>query len=409
MREELGAPAAVPWTGDVEPRSDNTQSTSSTMDTWTVGIQQHQLQQEEPAQEQEQPQTQRQTPVSDFSSLYSPHRAVSSSQLYPAFVPATAPSTEAMRAYPTVSQAQTTAEPSTVVQAAAAQTAARREAMVNTRTDLSMGSAVAAVQRESAVATTSSGESSTEVVEELLSENEKLRLIIEDMKEELARVSAQNQAGNGVEAATSPESASAIVPAEAPAAAAPAGPAPQTRTLASAMAQYPGAQAEANRRRNEQRQGSLQQEVQQQIQQQVYTQQQQEQLGRGVFVHFKCENCPQWLKVPGHAQLVYCPTCRCPPFFTNVSLNLFCRQHVDAAFSIPVTQSISALSREESVVSRDQPISYHGFNQHIRTASTLVKEALLLTFSRFQGRTHIVPPQKKKMSLPGDRTRIIST
>lgn len=51
------------------------------MDTWTVGIQQHQLQQEEPAQEQEQPQTQRQTPVSDFSSLYSPHRAVS--KLFP--------------------------------------------------------------------------------------------------------------------------------------------------------------------------------------------------------------------------------------------------------------------------------------------------------------------------------------
>lgn len=48
-----------------------------------------------------------------------------------------------------------------------------------------MGSAVAAVQRESAVATTSSSESSTEVVEELLSENEKLRLIIEDMKEEV--------------------------------------------------------------------------------------------------------------------------------------------------------------------------------------------------------------------------------
>lgn len=84
-----------------------------------------------------------------------------------------------------MSPSRATAEPPAVVPAAAAQAAASREATANTRADLSTGSTVAAVQRESAVATASSSESSAEVVEELLSENERLRLIIEDMKEEV--------------------------------------------------------------------------------------------------------------------------------------------------------------------------------------------------------------------------------
>lgn len=67
------------------------------------------------------------------------------------------------------------------------------------------------------------------------------------------------------------------------------------------------------RRRNEQRrQAERLEDLPLQIQQQQYMQQQQQQMARGRSeIQFKCENCPQWLRVPGNAQLVYCPTCRC--------------------------------------------------------------------------------------------------
>lgn len=66
----------------------------------------------------------------------------------------------------------------------------------------------------------------------------------------------------------------------------------------------------SRRQREHQQQQSRQGQQQQQDQTQAQTQAQTfENLRPGMFVHFKCDNCPQWLKVPGHAQLVYCPLC----------------------------------------------------------------------------------------------------
>lgn len=81
-----------------------------------------------------------------------------------------------MRTNSVPAQGRAAAAPSETVQAASAQVAERRETVANRTVDLSTGSAAV-----------SADESSAEVVEELLSENEKLRLIIQDLKEEVRR------------------------------------------------------------------------------------------------------------------------------------------------------------------------------------------------------------------------------
>lgn len=91
-----------------------------------------------------------------------------------------------MRTDSVAEQARAAAAPSAIVQAASAQAVARREAVAYRGIDLLTGNAPA-VEQGSATAAVAADESSTEVVEELLSENEKLRLIIQDMKEEVGR------------------------------------------------------------------------------------------------------------------------------------------------------------------------------------------------------------------------------
>ncbi|CAN0148863.1 unnamed protein product, partial [Ascophyllum nodosum] len=222
--------------------------------------------------------------VSDFSNLYlpAPERATSSGQLYPALIP-TAPSSEAAGA-PAASQERlsTTMPPS-----AATLDADRATSGVATAAAALSAMIAAGERRGGAVARAAAGESSIDVVEELLSENERLRFIIEDMSdEESVRESDALVVPTRTAAAASSQSQRSGA----------------SSAPVSAMTQllgYPGAAAEASRRDFE-----LSNQANQQQQQQ-----QQQTLRRGIFVHFKCENCPQWLKVPGHAQLVFCPTC----------------------------------------------------------------------------------------------------
>ncbi|CAM9819582.1 unnamed protein product [Ectocarpus sp. 12 AP-2014] len=248
------------------------------------------------------------TRVSDFSSLYSaaPHREECTSQLYPILAPS-APSSDTMRiplpppavptAAPTAVRAPSAAIGAAVRDdgaAAAAAVAAAAEAAEAEASSLTASTAMAARERSQDVS------SSGEVVEELLSENERLRAIIQEMSDELERVSGQARGG-------STAAAGATQGGQSSAARAATSATPAERLFG----RYPGAQAEAARRRREQ--ASQQQQGQQQdggarpqtqVQPQV-----QAAVGAGTFVHFKCENCPQWLKVPVHAQLVYCPTC----------------------------------------------------------------------------------------------------
>eukprot|EP00752_Nemacystus_decipiens_P003213 g2974.t1 len=240
-------------------------------------------QEQEQEQEQEHQQQQQAARVSDFSSLYSatPHIGESVGPLYPALVPS-APSSEAMR-IPQPYSASASAAPAAAASSATVPMAA-------------------ASGVEAARGTGAEVVSSGEVVEELLAENERLRLIITEMSEELDRASVRNGGGATASAAGARQGQSQAQRAEDTASVTPA-----QRLLG----RYPGAQAEAARRQREREQQQQQsQGRQQQGQTQPQTQPQTLASVRpGQFVHFKCENCPQWLKVPGHAQLVYCPLC----------------------------------------------------------------------------------------------------
>ncbi|CBJ30226.1 expressed unknown protein [Ectocarpus siliculosus] len=253
------------------------------------------------------------TRVSDFSSLYSaaPHREESTGQLYPVLAPS-APFSDTMRipmpppavptAAPTAARAPSAAFGAAVrddgAAAAAAAVAAAAEAAEAEASSLTTITATAARERSQDVS------SSGEVVEELLSENERLRAIIQEMSDELERGSVPAIGGSTAAAGATQGRQSSAARAAARAATS----ATPTERL---LGRYPGAQAEAARRRREQasqqQQGHRQDggaRPQTQVQPQV-----QAAVGAGTFVHFKCENCPQWLKVPVHAQLVYCPTC----------------------------------------------------------------------------------------------------
>eukprot|EP00903_Cladosiphon_okamuranus_P015008 g13887.t1 len=247
-----------------------------------------QQEEEQEQREREQQQQQQTTRVSDLSSLYTatPHRGESVGQLYPALVPS-APSSEAMRI------PQPHAAPASAAPAAAAAAVSSATVPVPAA---SAGLEAVRVAREK-------GEelgSSSEVVDELLSENERLRIIIQEMSEELDRASVR--AGGGATAAAAgarqaPSQAQRVATTSAT---------PAQRLLG----RYPGAQAEAARRQREREQQQQPQSQQQQGQTETEPQRQTlENLRPGQFVHFKCDNCPQWLKVPGHAQLVYCPSC----------------------------------------------------------------------------------------------------
>ncbi|CAM9763994.1 unnamed protein product [Laminaria digitata] len=149
------------------------------------------------------------------------------------------------------------------------------------------------------------GEAPVQVVEELLSENERLRLIIQDMSEEAVVREVPAVANDA--AAQSQSRAPASRTEESGA----------SSGISTALVnRYPGAQAEAARRLRE---AGGQQSGQQNQQQQEEQGNQEQTLRRGIFVHFKCDNCPQWLKVPGHAQLVYCPTCSHTSQMTSTS------------------------------------------------------------------------------------------
>ncbi|CAM9879680.1 unnamed protein product [Pylaiella littoralis] len=270
---------------------------------------------QEEQQEQEQEQVRGARGVSDFSSLYvaAPHRAglqktnrshsfvpqmsrqESTGQLYPALVPS-APPVDVTRAL----------EP----HAAAASAAAAVAAEATVATAISTSSSSRPVDAEAARGATEIA-TSEDVVEELLSENERLRLIIQDMSDELDRVSVQGRGG----ALSAASAVSTAMQARGAAATRSVSVATVSATRAQRLlGRYPGAQAEALRRQREQgEQKEQEQEQEQPQQQQEHRTQPQAQtsqtLGPGMSVHFKCENCPQWLKVPGQAQLVYCPLC----------------------------------------------------------------------------------------------------
>eukprot|EP00904_Undaria_pinnatifida_P004050 jgi/Undpi1/13646/HiC_scaffold_9.g03300.m1 len=273
--------------------------------------------------EQQQQQQQQATRVSDYSSLYSPptNLAVSSSRqnLYPALVP-TAPSADVARTNSRGAWAQSATgqvvERGAANQASGGNSTAEVDPAVASRKQ--GGSVAAAEARErggaaagaaAAAVAAKVGNAPVQVVEELLSENERLRLIIQDMSEELDRVTFQ--LNEGAEAVVREESGATGEATQTLAQALARDPASRTTASAasasasSALTRYPGAEAEARRR---QREAGGQQSDQQQEEQEQGTDQEQV-LRRGIFVHFKCDNCPQWLKVPGHAQLVYCPTC----------------------------------------------------------------------------------------------------
>ncbi|CAM9574700.1 unnamed protein product [Ectocarpus sp. 12 AP-2014] len=236
------------------------------------------------------------TRVSDFSSLYSaaPHREESTGQLYPILAPS-APSSDTMR-IPLPPPAVPRAAPTAARAPSAAFGAAVRDDGAAAAAAVAAAAEAGTAARERSQDVSSSGE----VVEELLSENERLRAIIQEMSDELERVSGQARGGSTAAAGAMQGGQSSATRA--------ATSATPTERL---FGRYPGAQAEAARRRREQasqqQQGQRQDggaRPQPQVQPQV-----QAAVGAGTFVHFKCENCPQWLKVPLHAQLVYCPTC----------------------------------------------------------------------------------------------------
>ncbi|CAM9175098.1 unnamed protein product [Discosporangium mesarthrocarpum] len=182
----------------------------------------------------------------DFSSLYSTDDGARSGQLYPAFIPS-APSTDAVRAQAQVMVATETSRDSSVA------APAKRERMAAAEVGGGKGK----------------GESQEEVVEELLSENERLRIIITDMTEELEHLSSKLREQEGRVPGTGATSVGA----------APARGAnyPQQQQAGGAGAAASSSQADSR--------------------------------APPQHIHIKCENCPQWLQIPTQAQLVYCPSC----------------------------------------------------------------------------------------------------
>ncbi|CAM9934349.1 unnamed protein product [Ectocarpus fasciculatus] len=190
--------------------------------------------QQQQQQQQQQEQQAQATRVSDFSSLYSeaPHREESTGQLYPVLAPS-APSSDTMR-IPMPPPAVPTAAAPTAAQAlsAAFGVAARGGGAVAVAEAAAASLTPATAARERSQDVASSGE----VVEELLSENERLRGIIQEMSDELERVSVQ--AGGGSTAAAGATQGRQSVPVRAATSVT-----PSQRLLG----RYPGAQAEAAR------------------------------------------------------------------------------------------------------------------------------------------------------------------
>ncbi|CAM9130788.1 unnamed protein product [Choristocarpus tenellus] len=206
----------------------------------------------------------------DFSSLYLPDDGRTSSQLYPAFLPS-APSTEAMRSESGATCGRAAMDSATaVVAAAAARATAVRAAAMEAASG--QGGVDQSRGREAA------GESQVEVVDELLSENERLRLVISDLTDEIERLSLKVKQGEEREGTVAAGNLRA-------------GGSTRSQGVSSGN---PGAASVAARQ---------------------WHQQQQQQQAHGVsrtsaqIIHIKCENCPQWLQIPGQAQLVYCPVC----------------------------------------------------------------------------------------------------
>ncbi|CAM9703106.1 unnamed protein product, partial [Phaeothamnion confervicola] len=241
--------------------------------------------------------------VRDYSSLYAPSQLeedpVIYRGLYPAVAGPTAPS--AMETASAPASAMWMSMPAAAGTTAAAAPAAQAAAAAPEWSAAS--SAVAAANSDASAAT------SQQVVEELLAENERLRLLVEEYEQQNREAGAAMRLSQQAAAAVSPY----------PGAAAPRA----VLQSAGAVTRQQGLLQQQQRQQRQQRQAAWQQAIRgvnapaaESASAGTVTSRQPAAAAVGMAArapataikHVRCQ-CMQFLQVPAHAELVYCPTC----------------------------------------------------------------------------------------------------